>query len=78
MVFLKNIFEDKYEGEHQKAARWLMFAYIIAGLLLWGLLIMIFPISFWVSNNFDTAVFHSVKMQKYFQYRRFLRVVGIL
>ena len=67
MTFLKNVFEDKYEGEHQKAARWLMIAYIISGFLLWGILIMIFPISNWVNNDFDMSVFHSIKMQKYFR-----------
>lgn len=67
MVFLKKVFEDKNEGEHQKAARWLMFAYVISGLLLWGILIMIFPISFWVNHDFDMAVFHSAKMQRYFR-----------
>ena len=45
MVFLKKVFEDKNEGEHHKAARWLMIAYVIAGLVLWGVLIMTFPIS---------------------------------
>lgn len=67
MVFLKKVFEDKNEGEHQKAARWLMIAYVISGLLLWGILIMIFPISNWVSNGFDMSVFHSAKMQSYFR-----------
>ncbi len=67
MAFLKKVFEDKNEGEHQKAARWLMIAYVISGFALWGILIMVFPISFWINNNFDNSVFHSVKMQHYFR-----------
>ncbi len=66
MVFLKKIFEDKYEGEHHKAARWLMGAYIIGAVVLWVSLIMIFPISYWVNRGFDFSVFSSVEMQRYF------------
>ncbi len=67
MVFLKKVFEDKNEGEHHKAARWLMCAYIIAGLLLWGILIMTFPITYWINHGFDMNVFHSLEMQRYFR-----------
>ena len=67
MTFLKNIFEDKYDGEHQKAARWLMIAYIITGFIIWGVLIIIFPISAWINSDFDLAIFHSAKVQAYFR-----------
>ena len=67
MVFLKKIFEDKFLGEHHKGARWLMGAYIIGGFVLWAILIMIFPISYWVSNDFNMAVFSSAKMDFYFK-----------
>lgn len=67
MVFLKNVFEDKYEGEHQKAARWLMMAYILSGLSLWVILIMIFPVSYWVSSGFKFSAFHSPAVQVYFK-----------
>lgn len=66
MVFLKNIFEDKNDGEHQKAARWLMIAYILFALFMWGVFIMIFPISYWINNGFNLEVFQSAEMQSYF------------
>ena len=67
MAFLKKIFEDKFLGEHHKGARWLMCAYIIGGFVLWGVLIMIFPISYWVSNDFNMSVFSSPAMDYYFK-----------
>ncbi len=67
MVFLKNIFEDKYEGEHQKAARWLMIAYILFALFMWAIFIMIFPVSYWINSGFDFDVFNSPEVQSYFR-----------
>lgn len=67
MALFKKVFEDKNEGEHQKAARWLMIAYILFGLLMWGVLIMIFPISNWINNGFDFSVFNSPAMRSYFK-----------
>ena len=66
MAFLKKVFEDRYEGEHQKAARWLMIAYVLSALVLWGILIMIFPIAYWAEHGFNMAVFHSAKIKHYF------------
>ena len=44
-----------------------MIAYILFGLLMWGVLIMIFPISNWINNGFDFSVFNSPAMRSYFK-----------
>ena len=67
MAFLKKVFEDKYDGEHQKAARWLMIAYVIMYLAIWAVLIVIFPISAWINSGFDMNIFHSREIQSYFR-----------
>ncbi len=67
MVFLKKIFEDKYTGEHHKASRWLLGAYIVFGFSFYLLLIFIFPFSYWVVNNFNNSVFNSALVQTYFR-----------
>lgn len=65
-MFLKNIFDDKLLGEHHRAARWLLIAYIIFALFFVIILIMIFPVSYWVSHNFKNAVFYSSPVKAYF------------
>ncbi len=66
MAFFKNIFEDKEMGEYNKAARWLLSAYILLGIFYWFWLVSIFPISYWINHNFDNSVFYSHAMKVYF------------
>ena len=67
MAFFKSIFEDKEWGEYHKAARWLLVAYILLAIFYWFWLVSIFPISYWVSHNFDNSVFYSDTMRSYFR-----------
>lgn len=66
MAFLKKVFEDRYQGEHHKGARWLMIAYVIFVLIMWAILIMTFPITYWINNGFNNAVFKSPEVRSYF------------
>ncbi|MDR2098525.1 MAG: type IV secretory system conjugative DNA transfer family protein [Rickettsiales bacterium] len=66
MAFLSNIFEHKYDGEHQKAARWLMIAMIVSYLLWWGFTIMIFPLAYIAERGFELDRLSDPAIQRYF------------
>ena len=66
MVFMHKLFGHKYMGEHHRHARWLMIAFVIQGLLTWMWMIMSFPLSYLIENNFEWARMSDPKVQRYF------------
>ncbi|MCL2439533.1 MAG: type IV secretory system conjugative DNA transfer family protein [Alphaproteobacteria bacterium] len=64
---MAKLFENDKQGEHHKAARWLLIAFIIQGILTYIAAILSFPLSYLVNNGFEWERLQDPVMQEYFR-----------
>ncbi|MDR1008669.1 MAG: type IV secretory system conjugative DNA transfer family protein [Rickettsiales bacterium] len=64
---MPSIFGDKYLGEHHKAARWLMIAFVIQGLLTFAAMILSFPMSYVMERGYDFSRLNDPEVREYFR-----------
>ncbi|MDR3126632.1 MAG: type IV secretory system conjugative DNA transfer family protein [Rickettsiales bacterium] len=68
MAFLGKLFDDDATGEHHRAARWLMIAFVIQGVVTWAACILSFPLSYIVERGWDFSRLYDKKVLEYFDF----------